>query len=94
MSRLLVKTSGKENVSILKGTDIFNQEKYEVTNFPLALLAGFFMGFLAGVFNIISPLGTGVGILITTCILKQLLDTISYEKSKWNESRKNTEINK
>ncbi len=94
MSRLLVKTSGKENVSILKGTDIFNQEKYEVTNFPLALLAGFFMGFLAGFFNIISPLGTGVGILITTCILKQLLDIISHEKSKWNESRKNTEINK
>jgi len=48
----------------------------------LALLGGFFMGFIAALFDFLSPLGTGTGVLVTACIFREYYELIVKERKK------------
>jgi protein transport protein SEC61 subunit alpha len=101
-SRIWIKTAGMDSISIARN---FLEEDMLIPGFredpkivarylnqyipTLAWIGGFFMGFIAALFDLLSPLGTGTGILVAVCILREYYELIVKEKKSFL-SKKNT----
>jgi preprotein translocase subunit SecY len=94
-SRIWIKTAGMESISVAKSfldEDMlipgFREDPKIIARYlnqyipSLAWLGGFLIGFIAALFDVLSPLGTGTGILVVVCIFREYYELIVKERKK------------
>ena len=92
-SRIWIKTAGMDSISIARNfleEDMlipgFREDSKTIAKYlnqyipTLAWLGGFFMGFIAALFDFLGPLGTGTGILVTVCVFREYYELIIKER--------------